>query len=657
MTHDALQLVIMMLSAAVLVVVVFRSFKLPPMLGYLLVGVLIGPHALGLISDNDGTASLAEFGVVFLMFTIGLEFSLPKLVSMRTLVFGLGGAQVVLTLLLVAALTVLMGESWKTGVALGGVLAMSSTAIVSKMLAERLELQSKHGRQIIGVLLFQDLAVVPLLILLPALTQSADALYSALGWALVKAAVVLTVLLWLGQKLMRPWFHLVARKKSAELFMLNVLLITLSLSYLTELAGLSLALGAFIAGMLISETEYRYQVEEDIKPFRDVLLGLFFITIGMMLNAGVVLQEFHWVVLLVLLLVVGKTVLLVGLGRLMGNDSALALRTGLGLAQAGEFGFVLLSLAGGQGLIPDGPLQVVLAAMVLSMLTAPFVLHYSSAIVSRLCKSEWAGKAKELHDIVVKSFGTSGHVLICGYGRSGQNFARILDYENVPFMALDLDPERVRAAAAAGESVVYGDAAKREVLIAAGLMRAKAVVVTYADVASAMRVLHQVQEIRPDLPVIVRTQDDGDIEKLLAAGATEVVPEILEGSLMLASHALMMMGVPLTRVLKRIRDVREQRYGLFKGFFRGASDNDADLDEDVQPRLQSVAITKGAYAIGKTLSELQLDMLQVEVVAVRRHNIRGLDPSSDTRIAESDVLVLRGVPEGLAAAEIRLLQG
>ena len=314
MTHDTLQLVIMLLSAAVLVVVVFRSFKLPPMLGYLLVGVLIGPHALGLITDSRETGNLAEFGVVFLMFTIGLEFSLPKLVSMRRLVFGLGGAQVILTLLLVTALVTLLGEGWMTGVALGGVLAMSSTAIVSKMLAERLELQSKHGRQIIGVLLFQDLAVVPLLILLPALTRSADQLYSALGWAFLKAAVVLTVLLWLGQKLMRPWFHLVARKKSAELFMLNVLLITLSLAYLTELAGLSLALGAFIAGMLISETEYRYQVEEDIKPFRDVLLGLFFITIGMMLNAQVVLQEFHWILLLVVLLVVGKTALLVGLG-------------------------------------------------------------------------------------------------------------------------------------------------------------------------------------------------------------------------------------------------------------------------------------------------------------------------------------------------------
>lgn len=657
MSHHTLPLIIMLLSAAVLVVVVFRSFKLPPMLGYLLVGALIGPHAFGLIAETEETRYLAEFGVVFLMFTIGLEFSLPKLLSMRTLVFGLGGAQVVLTMLLVLGVVLLAGEDWITGVALGGVFAMSSTAIVSKMLAERLELQSKHGRQIIGVLLFQDLAVVPLLIILPALAKDPEQLYSALGWAVLKAAVVLTVLLWLGQKLMRPWFHLVARKKSSELFMLNILLITLSLAYVTELAGLSLALGAFLAGMLISETEYRYQVEEDIKPFRDVLLGLFFITIGMMLNVQVLFTQFHWVMLVLVGLLVGKTLLLVGLGKILGNDMPVALRTGLGLAQAGEFGFVLLSLSGNLKLLDDAVLQVVLSAMVLSMLLAPFILHYSSAIVSRLCKNEWAGKAKELHDIVVRSFAVSGHVIVCGYGRSGQNFARILDYENVPFMALDLDPERVRAAAAAGESVVYGDAAKREVLVAAGLLRAKAVVVTYADVASAMRVLHQVQEVRPDLPVIVRTQDDADIEKLLAAGATEVVPEILEGSLMLASHALMMMGVPLTRVLKRIRDVREQRYGLFKGFFRGASDADADLEEDVQPRLLSIAIQSGAHAVGKSLRELDLESLLVEVVAVRRHNIRGLDPSGDTRIEAGDVLVIRGVPDGLAAAEIRLLQG
>ena len=276
-----LQLVLLLLVSAVLVVALFRALNLPPVLGYLLVGAVIGPHALNFMSDSVGTRHLAEFGVVFLMFTIGLEFSLPRLYSMKRIVFGLGLAQVLVTAAVILLAAWLLGLSWQGALALGGALAMSSTAVASKLLAERMELESPHGRQIMGVLLFQDIAVVPLLILLPALAGSAESLPSTLFAAVLKAAVVLTIVLFFGQRLMRTWFTLVARRKSAELFMLNVLLITLGLSFITELAGLSLALGAFIAGMLISETEYRFEVEQDIKPFRDVLLGLFFITIGM----------------------------------------------------------------------------------------------------------------------------------------------------------------------------------------------------------------------------------------------------------------------------------------------------------------------------------------------------------------------------------------
>lgn len=655
--HASLPFVLILLTAAVLAVVLFRMLRLPPMLGYLLVGVLVGPHALGLIPDTQDTRYLAEFGVVFLMFSIGLEFSLPKLLTMRGAVFGFGGAQVLVTLGIVLSASLAAGLPWMTGVALGGALAMSSTAIVSKMLVERLELQSPHGRQIVGVLLFQDLAVVPLLILIPALARGDGNLGVSMAAAGVKAAVVLGVLLFLGQRLMRPWFNLVARQKSSELFMLNVLLVTLGLAYLTEVAGLSLALGAFLAGMLISETEYRYVVEDDIKPFRDVLMGLFFVTIGMLFNLDVVMANLAWVLLVLLALLVVKAAVIAGLGILFRHQPAVALRTGLGLAQAGEFGFVLLSQAGGLHLVEPRVMQVVLAAMLLSMLLAPFLIQNADLIIQRFYKGEWAGRARELHDIAVKSFTVTGHVIICGYGRSGQNLARFLDQESVPFIALDIDPQRVRQAAAAGESVVYGDAGRREVLIAAGLNRAKAVVVTYADVPSAMKILSHIQQVRPDLPVIVRTVDDADLGKLLEAGAAEVVPEVLEGSLMLASHALMLMGIPLSRVLRRIREVREQRYGLFRGFFRGATDENLEAGESAQPRLLTLMINPTAPSVGKTLGELGLDEFLVEVVSVRRRNIRGLSPGPETRIEAGDVLVLRGVGENLAAAEIKLLQG
>ncbi len=655
--NSSLQLVLILLAVAVLVTAVARALRLPTLLGYLVTGVAIGPNALGWIPDSEEARYLAEFGVVFLMFSIGLEFSLSRLKTMRMTVFGFGGAQVMVTMLVTFVLALWLGLSPLAGIVLGGMLAMSSTAIVSKLLAERLELQSAHGRQIFGALLFQDIAVVPLLILIPAFAKSSEFMAFDLGIAALKAAVVLGFLLFVGQRIMRPWFQWVAGRKSPELFTLNLLLFTLGLAYLTESAGLSLALGAFLAGMLISETEYRYQVEDDIKPFRDVLLGLFFVTIGMRLDLMQVAGNWELVLVLLLAIVLGKALIVGGIAMAFGSTRTLAARTALGLAQAGEFGFVLLAQAADLQLLTPDVMQPVLAAMVLSMLIAPLLIHRMDPLSRLLGGSEWTGRAKEVHDIAVKTFGKHHHVVVCGYGRSGQNLARLLETENVGFIALDVDPERVRAAIAAGESVVYGDASRREVLIAAGLTRAQAVVVTYADLHSSMAVLRHVRELRPDLPVVVRTIDDAHIDKLKEAGATEVVSEIMEGSLMLASHAMMLLGVPLPQVLKRIREVRETRYAIMRGFFRGATDADDELDQEAQPRLHTILIPHGAVAVGRSLEELELDDLLVEVVSIRRQGIKGLDPEPETRIQAGDVLVLRGPADGLAAAEIRLLQG
>jgi len=654
--QTALQPVLVLLAAAVLVVVIFRSLRLPPLLGYLIVGAAIGPHALGWITTTDEVRDMAEIGVVFLMFSIGLEFSLSRLRTMRRIVFGLGGAQVLVTLLLVFGVASALGVSWQGGIILGGALAMSSTAILAKLLAERFELNSPHGQQIIGILLFQDLAVVPLLILIPALGAPPENLAATLGFAVAKAAVVLTVLLFVGQRVMRAWFHVVARQKSAELFVLNVLLVTLGVAYTTELAGLSLALGAFVAGVLISETEYRYQVEQDIKPFRDVLLGLFFVTIGMVLDVRVIVDN-AWVSVLLVSLVLAKTALIFGLSRLFGAPSGVALRAGLALGACGEFGFVILAQAAGSRLVAPEVLQPVLAAMVLSMLIAPFVIERSEAIVRRWSATEWMSRAMQLHNIAVQSMAADGHVLICGYGRSGQNLARFLEREGVPFIALDNDPQRIREATAAGERVVFGDAARREVLLAAGLARARVVIVTYADTVSALHIIAHVQESRPGLPVVVRTIDDSDVERLRNAGATEVVADLMEASLMLASSTLMLVGVPLTRVLRRIRETREHRYELFRGFYRGMTDTDDSEDQALQPRLHSVLVVAGAKSIGRQLQELDLAEAGVEVTAVRRRNVRTATPAPDMRIEEGDVVVLLGSAEAVAAAEIRLLQG
>src|SRR6185369_2863921 len=332
-----LVLIITLLAAAVVVVVVCRLARLPLIVGYLVVGIAMGPYALGWVPYDDTTRYIAEFGVVFLMFSIGLEFSLPQLRAMRRAVFGLGLAQVAITNAVAMIALHFVGYGWQAGLVLGGALAMSSTAIVSKMLAERMELGTPHGRDIMGILLFQDLAVVAFLIVLPSLAKAGGDLAWDLVLAAVKAAIALGLILFFGQRPLRAWLSIVARQRSSELFMLNLLLITLGLAALTELAGLSLALGAFLAGMLIAETEYRYQVEEDIKPFRDVLLGLFFVTVGMALDLGVVARNLPWVALLLVVPVLAKLVLIVALSRVFGQPIATALRTGFYLAQAGEF--------------------------------------------------------------------------------------------------------------------------------------------------------------------------------------------------------------------------------------------------------------------------------------------------------------------------------
>ena len=660
---SSLALTLLYLLAAVLGVVVCRSLKLPPMLGYLAAGVLIGPNALALAQNSESVRHLGEFGVVFLMFAIGLEFSLPKLRAMRQQVFGLGLLQVVLTMAVVAlaglALSRWVGGvwdmGWQTAVALAGVMAMSSTAIVVKLMAERAELESEHGRRVLGILLFQDLAVVPLLVLIPALGSSPDQLLAALGWALIKATVLVAILLTGGQRVMRWWLTLEARRKSDELFMLNLLLITLGLAWLTELAGLSLALGAFIAGVLVSETEYRHQVGTDIRPFHDVLLGLFFITIGMMLDWHILVDRWALVAALLTVSLLLKLVIILLLARGLGATTGVALRTGLYLAQAGEFGFVLLSLTQGNGLVQPALMNPILAAMVLSMLATPFLIMYSNRIVMKLVASDWLQQSLQMTSIARKSINTSKHVIICGYGRCGQNLARMLEHEGIPYMALDLDPDRVRQAAAAGDSVVYGDATRLQALMAAGLVRASAVAVTYIDVPAALKVLANARSHAPQVPVVVRTQDDAHLDKLQEAGATEVVPEAIEGSLMLASHALALVGVPMRRVLRLVQDQRDARYNLLRGYFHGA-DDDTVAERD-QERLSTVNLPPGSTALGQSLGQLALPAMGVRVVNLRHSNGHISAAVDDALLAADDTLVLSGHPAALLLAQDKLLRG
>lgn len=650
-----LQFILLLLALAVVVVVLCRISRLPAILGYLMIGIAVGPFGMRWIPDNETTRFFAEFGIVFLLFSIGLEFSLAQLKAMRRAVFGLGLSQVAITTLLVMAANWLLHGRWQLGLVLGAAIAMSSTAIASKMLAERNELTTPHGRDVMAILLFQDLAVVAFLIIIPSLVHPGKEMMERLGWAALKAVAVLSIILYFGQKPMRAWFQLIARQHSTELSMLNLLFVTLGLASLTAYAGLSLELGAFIAGMMIAETEFRYEVDEHVAPFRDVLLGLFFITVGMSLDLRVVFANFGSVLLLLVIPIIGKLLLVTAISRMMGVPRATSIRTGLYVAQAGELALVMLTLAYVNDLVDATTAQIVLAAMVLSMLSGPLLIQLGDPLVKRFTANDWLARAAQVISIAVKTMARQDHVIVCGYGRSGQNLARLLEAEQIPYIALDSDAHRVKESTFEGSNVVFGDASRRETLLAAGLMKARAVCITFADTRLALKILHQVQFQRPEVPVIVRTYDDTDLDALLKAGAAEVVPEVLEGSLMLASHSLLMLGVPLNRVLARIRAIREERYSLFRGFFHGVTDT-TEVAENIQPRLHSVLLAGGAAAVGCTLRDLALGD-RVEVTGVRRRGVRSGRPADDWLFEAGDVVVLLGRPSDVARAESRFLRG
>ena len=659
MEHTTLRSILILLGVAVFVVAALRRLHIPAVLAYLVTGYLVGPHGLRFIPDSDDTRSLAEFGVVFMLFTLGLEFSLPRFIVMRKAVFVLGGLQVLLTTAGAAGLAWVFGADVPVAIVVGGAFAMSSTAIAVKQLTEQNEINLQHGRAAVAVLLFQDLAVIPFLILIPALhnglnSELANDLLRGFG----KGALAVVVILAAGRWLLRPVLHQIATARSAELFTLTALLVTLASAFGTTALGLSSALGGFLAGMMLAETEYRHQVEADIRPFRDVLLGLFFITVGMLLNPATVAR--HWFLLIVAVsgLLVFKTALIAALSRRLGSDNNAALRTGLVLAQGGEFGFALLSLGLAEHIMRAPLAEFGLAVIVVSMLLGPFAIRYNRAIAARLFpESEEEDRDRLQHDIGRHQVHLENHVIIVGYGRVGQNVARLLEPEGFEFVALDLDPVRVAHAREAGDPVYYGDGTNREVLRAAGIERARVLVISYFKVSTALKILAHVKELRPGIPVLVRTRDDAELEKLQAAGATEVIPETLESSLMLASHLLHVLHVPMSHILRKIQEVRTHRYSLLRSVFRGQDALPIDPSHAFREQLHTVTLAIGARGIGRSLAELDLRKLGVVVTALRREGVVGRQPPAVTVLKQGDVVVLWGTPEKLQEAEELLLGG
>jgi CPA2 family monovalent cation:H+ antiporter-2 len=560
----ALTEVLKLLLLSVFAVAVLRRLRLPPIVGYVLVGAVAGPHAMGWLADTGTIHVLGEVGIAFLLFTLGLEFSIAQFLQLKRVLLIVGGAQVLLGTAGGAVIAWTLGLPLEAALIAGGALAMSSTAIVVKQLRDQLELQTPHGRLALGILLFQDLAAIPFLVVIPILASSGDTSIGVpLALALGKAVAVAAGMLAFGRYALRPLLR--EAGESTELFTLTALLVSLAAAWLTHLSGLSLAFGAFVAGMMLSETEYRHQVENEIRPFRDVLLGLFFIVVGMQLEPALLPSTGPWIALLVAGIVLGKGALVALLARAYGYHAPEALRTGITLAHAGEFSVALLALALGTGLFSAEASQPLLAAVIVSMLIAPLLIRRSGAIAAAVFP---AGGGQASHEdekrIAAALHGVGGHVLVCGYGRVGRQLTRILTARGVRSVALDTDPGRVKAGWDAGEQVYYGDATRPGVLEAAGLKDAHAVVVSFDHTDSAFRVLKAARESRAQVPVLARATDDAAFDALLDAGATEAVPETMETSLVLATQLLLMLGQPPRDVAEHMQVLRAGRYRLLR---------------------------------------------------------------------------------------------
>ncbi len=647
--------VLILLLASVLVLALARRVGLPAILGYLIVGILLGPAVFQVLPNTEQGHAVASIGVVLLLFTLGLEVSFPRMVAMRREVFGLGSAQTLVVGGAGALVARAAGIDWASAIVVGGALAMCSTAIVLQQLGDQDELGRTHGRLSFAVLLFQDLAFVPLLALATVRATGqgqldALALLRLVGLGIAAMLAVLVI----GRWLLRPLLYEIAHSRLRELFTLTALLIVLVSAWITQWLGLSMALGAFLAGMMFAETEFRHQIEAVIRPFRELLLGLFFISVGLLLDLRLLYQHWSLVVLLLSALTLAKALLSALTVHAFGINRFKSLRTGLVLSGGGEFGVALLTvLAQGHDLLPVKLAQPVLATLVLSMILSPMLIRYNRRL-ARLMLRESGPPAPALPaELSATSLARREHVVLCGFGRVGNHLGRVLLAQGFEYLAVDLDPVKVRDARQSGEPVIYGDSSDEELLQNIGIDRATVVVVTFAKPSVALGIVRAVRRLRADVPILVRTPDDSRLSELRAAGATEVVPETFETSLTLVSQALTLLHVPGSHVTQIVHALRAERYGTLRRPAGGAR-----LPGDAEPeQLRSIVLSPGSWAVGRQLGVVRSRGAEVAFTAVRRHGITGHEPGAETELHEGDTVVIYGTPEALEHAEKVLLAG
>lgn len=648
--------VLAILSSAVLIVWLFRRLKLPAILAYLVAGMLVGEHGLNVAQDQVDYDHFAELGIVFLLFTLGLEFSLPRLMAMRHLVLAVGSLQVGISLLIFTIASMFFGLSFESAFVVGGILALSSTAIVIRQLSETGAMKRKSGQLSVAILLFQDVAVVPLLIIIPMLAIDSDtSMVWALSIAILKGVVVVTLLLFIGKWLLPKVFNIIAQVRTDELFVLTTLLVTLLASALTQWFGLSMALGAFLAGMMLSESEYKHQLEADIRPYRDILLGLFFITVGMKLDIALLISSPFSLLAIMLSFMLVKLMVIKVLAVRAGESSKDAWASGLMLAQMGEFGFVLIALANQVKLLPSDVSSMLLGAGVISMAITPYMIDHARSW-SLFLSQEKSPKTDDLEQLP-ENKNLTDHVIICGFGRVGQTVSRFLKQDSIDFVAIDIDPLRTRTAREAGENVLFGSSRQTELLNAAHLKEAKLVVIAFGEDKQSLEVIQKVRSLSPDVPILVRTRNDDNLDVLHDAGANEVVPESLEGSLMLVSQVLSLTGVPFSRIMRRVQKERKNHYNHLHGFFQGEH---TDMSPEAINRPEfahATLINDDSFGCGRSIESLKLEERHVHIIALRRGDIECESPEVDTILQTQDILIIRGKPKGVEEADRYIQKG
>ncbi len=602
-----LRQLIIVLAATISIVFVFQKLRLPTIVGFLLAGVIIGPNGLQLITSLSQVETLAEIGVVLLLFSIGLEFSFETIVSVQRRVIWAGLLQVGLTILLVLALTRFFGLSIEIGIFYGFLLSLSSTAIVLRIYNDRREINSIQGRLASGILLFQDLCIVPMMLLLPVLDQSGKGSLVSIVWAVAKALIALVLIVWAARRFLPRLLHQVALLRNREIFILFVVLICLGTAWLASESGLSLALGALIAGLVISESELSHQIIADVLPLRDCFSGIFFISIGMLLNLDLLTRDFLTPLMNLLLIVGIKSLLIFAVFWWLYGSIRLAVLFGLSLAQVGEFSFILAKAGINYNLLTPANEQLFLAGSILSMIATPFLIQSVhglafglEAMLGKSQESTSAGETAASENVA------QGHVVVVGYGLNGQNLARVLKEVGIPYRVLEMDPDLVRCAKAAGEPIFFGDGTRPEILQQAGIRQARVVVIAISDPAATARVVSQARRLRPDLYIIVRTRYVAEIDHLYRLGANQVIPEEFETSVEIFARVLEEYHVPRNVISLQVDLIRKEHYSTLRGLRLQGKQLDELNQFLVGTTTDIFSIVGASPVVGKSLEEVDL---------------------------------------------------